>query len=136
MGLLDVLNRLATSGDEPEGVLKSQNCRVERVVPGRLLYVDAPSETGSQSSTFAFPLDRVIVVESNGNAHPYRGEPLSDLGLKTGRKVRVVEFKDADTGPWKDADAGPWLVVDSSSTAQKLTDAVTHITAKTIDLFK
>jgi hypothetical protein len=57
---------------------------VRRVVPGQLVYVElAPEET------YAVKLDSIIIRKSDGSYEHYRGEPLSELGLDTGRRVVV-----------------------------------------------
>lgn len=153
MGILDALNSL-NSPDSlnspqtgPENIFQSAKvARVDRVVPGRLVYVDTHPEAPVEASTCAFPLDKLIIMESNGVFHPYRGEPLSELGLKPGRRVKLVEMKDTkQSGVFFDtAESGPWLVIDpnpgirhvASNTAQKVTETFVHIKDATLNIFK
>lgn len=58
---------------------------VSRVVPGKLVYVDVPSQ-----GTLTFKPNRVAILESNGELRPYRGEPFDLLGLSAGSSVNVV----------------------------------------------
>jgi hypothetical protein len=71
----------------PELIRDSELCSVQRVVPGRLLYVASQSKP---DSTYAFKLDKLCVLHSDGSLSPYRGEPLSSLGVSVGKTVRVV----------------------------------------------
>jgi hypothetical protein len=103
--------------------------RVQRVVPGKLLYVDA----GPTHEPYVFTLDKIIVNEGGGAFHPYRGEPLFELGLTEGRKVSVIGLNDPKTHPM--------LVIDSSSskianTAANFGHSLTHFSIKTMDLFR
>jgi hypothetical protein len=95
---------LEVLGYAEDGKLKAGTPgRVQRVVPGKLLYVDA----GGAEAPYVFTLDKVIVNEGGGAFHPYRGEPLSELGLTEGRKVNVIGLNDPKMHPM--------LVIDSSS---------------------
>jgi hypothetical protein len=153
-----------SSSDEADGILQAAKpARVGRVVPGKLLYVDTLGEAGAEVNTFAFPLDKIIIAESNGVYHRYRGEPLSELGLKAGKKVSVVELTYPNvTGKYPNVsgldkldvigfdsherpamgtpDVGPWVVVDPGhgfgNAAQKVTDTLAHFTTKTLGIFK
>ena len=71
----------------PELIRDSELCSVQRVVPGKLVYVAPLSKP---ESTYVFKLDKVCVLHNDGSLTPYRGEPLSSVGLGIGKKVRVV----------------------------------------------
>jgi len=76
---------------------------IERIVPGRLVYVWKPNEP--HSKTYGFKLDQLVIRKKDGSCRPYRGEPLSELGLDSGRKVVVWGIERSDVTP-------PTLVVD------------------------
>jgi len=60
--------------------------RVERVVPGRLVYVEfAPGHEAR-----VFKLNNLLIKQANGTFSNYAGEPLSQLGLTVGSSVEVV----------------------------------------------
>lgn len=67
----------------------SELCSVQRVVPGKLLYVESESRP---NSTYSFKLDKLRVLRRDGSLTPYRGEPLSTLRVGIGEKVRVVDI--------------------------------------------
>jgi hypothetical protein len=63
---------------------RDQVAVVQRVVPGKLVYVElAPEEV------YAVRLDTILIRQGDGSYAHYRGEPLSELGLDSGRKVVV-----------------------------------------------
>lgn len=75
-----------------EGVGAVQRGRISRVVPGRLVYVEAGAEhaLGAASvETYAVKLNDVL-VERADNLTPYRGESFSELGLAEGTEVFIV----------------------------------------------
>jgi hypothetical protein len=99
---------------------------VQRIVPGRLVYVtpvDAPDRV------VGFKLDQLVIREVDGAVRPYRGESLSTLGLATGRKVSVWQ---APTGEAKailviDAPRGQTGYIGSS-----ITNAISNTIGKFI----
>jgi hypothetical protein len=64
-----------------------------------------------EQSSFAFKLDQLIIREPDGSFRPYRGEPLSDLGIKSGRLVNVGETEE---------DGEPTLVIEHEPPSVKL----------------
>jgi hypothetical protein len=65
-----------------------KNAIVRRIVPGRIVYVSTTADEAGEN-TYAFKLDRIIIKDENGGVRPYRGEPLSDLGVAVGKEVSV-----------------------------------------------
>jgi len=63
---------------------KDQPAFVRRVVPGQLVYVETEPE-----EVYAVKLNNIIIRKSDGSYVRYRGEPLSELGLNSGRRVVV-----------------------------------------------
>jgi hypothetical protein len=63
---------------------KDQTAFVRRVVPGQLVYVELKPE-----EVYAIKLNNILIRKSDGSYKHYRGEPLSELGLNSGRKVVV-----------------------------------------------
>jgi len=63
---------------------KNQTALVRRVVPGKLVYVEVKPE-----EVYAMRLDNIVIRRSDGSYDHYRGEPLSTLGLDSGRTVTV-----------------------------------------------
>ncbi|HLH90997.1 MAG TPA: hypothetical protein VKX28_21305 [Xanthobacteraceae bacterium] len=61
---------------------------VERVVPGRLVYVRT-LDHATTKDVYAVKLDRLVLRRADDTLQPYRGEPLGDLGVVPGRKVIV-----------------------------------------------
>ncbi|HUI96951.1 MAG TPA: hypothetical protein VLX44_14425 [Xanthobacteraceae bacterium] len=59
---------------------------VERVVPGKLVYVRV-ADPAAARDLYAFKLDKLVLRRADDSLQPYRGEPLSDLGVVPGRKV-------------------------------------------------
>jgi hypothetical protein len=64
--------------------------RVERVVPGRLVYV----AFSPKQETQVFKLDNLLIQQANGTFSGYAGEPFSQLGLTVGSSVKVVTTND------------------------------------------
>ena len=71
---------------------KGEIAVVKRVVPGRLVYVAKKDAT--DEDIFGFKLNQLTIREPDGSWRPYRGEPLSDLGIKIGRQVNVGEVEE------------------------------------------
>jgi hypothetical protein len=63
---------------------KDQIAFVRRVVPGQLVYVETKPE-----EVYAVKLNNILIRQSDGSYVRYRGEPLSELGLNSGRRVVV-----------------------------------------------
>jgi hypothetical protein len=63
--------------------------RVERVVPGMLVYVEF---AGGQKAQ-VFKLNNLLIKQANGTFSNYTGESLSQLGLTVGSSVEVVTTK-------------------------------------------
>jgi hypothetical protein len=72
---------------------------VERLVPGKLVYVSTPRQVRSVSGyptlvpsaeTYAFRPDKIMIEDTGGSFRPYRGEPFSEVGLGIGRRVLIV----------------------------------------------
>jgi hypothetical protein len=76
---------------------KDETAIVERVVPGRLVYVITTSH--SPGRRCGFKLDQLVIRKPDGSLRPYRGEPLSDLGVAKGRKVIVWGVDNSDVQP-------------------------------------
>jgi hypothetical protein len=76
---------------------KGEVAVVKRVVPGRLVYVT--KKGALDDSVFGFKLNHLIIREKDGSCRPYRGEPLSDLGIKSGSQVNIGETSDEDGEP-------------------------------------
>jgi hypothetical protein len=76
---------------------KDETAVVERVVPGRLVYVTTKKD--SRDELYGFKLDQLVIRKSDGSCRPYRGEPLSDLGVTSGRSVVVWGIKYSDVEP-------------------------------------
>jgi hypothetical protein len=70
--------------DEPIREGKDQVAVVQRVVPGKLVYVELSPE-----EVYAVRLNTILIRNGDGSYTHYRGEPLSDLGLDSGRRVVV-----------------------------------------------
>ena len=70
---------------------------VERVVPGKLVYVTADHE--GSANTYSFKLDQLVLRKADGSCRPYRGEPLSELGVAHGRKVIVWGINHTNVSP-------------------------------------
>jgi len=62
---------------------------VSRVVPGMLFYVEVPAAEGLPE-TLAIKLNNVLVLRGD-LATAYRGESFSELGIREGAMVLVVE---------------------------------------------
>jgi hypothetical protein len=76
---------------------KGEMAVVKRVVPGRLVYVG--KKGASDDTLIGFKLNHLVIREQDGACRPYRGEPLSDLGIKRGRLVNVGEASGEDGEP-------------------------------------
>jgi hypothetical protein len=76
---------------------KDEAAVVVRVVPGRLVYVSTHKD--SDHHIFGFKLDQLVIRKVDGSCRPYRGEPLSELGLSSGRKVVVWGIEHSDVKP-------------------------------------
>jgi len=68
---------------------KDQTALVRRVVPGKLVYVELKPD-----EVYAIKLDNIVIRKSDGSYDHYRGEPLSTLGLDSGRTVTVWTDKE------------------------------------------
>jgi hypothetical protein len=86
--LLDLL-KIQSGMDEP--------AIIQRIVPGRLVYVTKQNE--DPAKMYIFKLDRLIIRKSDGSCRPYRGEPLSELGLRIGGKVVVWGIEHKNVSP-------------------------------------
>ncbi len=75
---------------------KDEVAVVQRVVPGRLVYVSTHKDS---DHLFGFKLDQLVIRKADGSCRPYRGEPLSELGLASGRKVVVWGIEHSDVKP-------------------------------------
>jgi hypothetical protein len=69
--------------------------RVERLVPGKLVYVssvrsDRSSDTGQPAGTYAFRPDKIVIEDRSGFLRRYRGEPFSEVGLGVGKTVLII----------------------------------------------
>jgi hypothetical protein len=86
---------------------KDRTALVRRVVPGKLVYVELRPE-----EVYAMKLDNIVIRKSDGSYDHYRGEPLSTLGLDSGKTVTV----------WTDSEgtAPRSLVVDASSGSRSI----------------
>lgn len=86
---------------------KNRTALVRRVVPGKLVYVEVKPE-----EVYAMKLDNIVIRKSDGSYDHYRGEPLSTLGLDSGRTVTV----------WTDSEgtAPRSLVVDENTSARSI----------------
>lgn len=97
---------------------------VRRIVPGKLVYVETRPE-----HVYALKLNQVVIRERDGFCRPYRGEPLSDLGLDAGRKVVVWGLDSpSDSAP-------PTLVVDKNISAT-FSSTFSHLADKAAEIFK
>jgi hypothetical protein len=79
--------------------VRSIGAVVRRVVPG-VVYVELTPD-----KTIAFKLDSMMIREGDGSIRPYRGEPLSSLGVTPGRKVTITDVSELK--------AEPKMIVDS-----------------------
>jgi hypothetical protein len=70
--------------DEPIREGKDQVAVVQRIVPGKLVYVELSPE-----EVYAVRLNTILIRNGDGSYAHYRGEPLADLGLDSGRRVVV-----------------------------------------------
>jgi hypothetical protein len=59
--------------------------RVQRLVPGKLLYVEF-----KPNKAFPFKLDLLMIKQPDGTFCSYGGEPFSQLGLNVGSTVLVM----------------------------------------------
>jgi hypothetical protein len=89
---------------------KGEAAVVDRVVPGRLVYVTREG-AASYEASIGFKLNQLIIHEPDGSFRPYRGEPLSDLGVVNGRLVIVGATEE---------DGEPTLVVEHDPRSVKL----------------
>jgi hypothetical protein len=64
---------------------RAEPAQVSRVVPGKLFYVELPSQ-----ETFAFKPDHLAIREQDGSFRAYRGEPFEKIGLDVGKPVKVI----------------------------------------------
>ena len=76
---------------------KDEVAVVQRVVPGRLVYVSTAKD--SDHRIIGFKLDQLVIRKADGSCRPYRGEPLSELGLSSGRKVVVWGIEQSNVKP-------------------------------------
>jgi hypothetical protein len=100
---------------------------VERVVPGRLVYVTVKGDASTEQ-VFGFKLNQMVLRNADGSCRPYRGEPLSELGVTSGAPVVIWGLKHRDVEPT--------LVIDtdrpksfSVTIGSSLSNAVTHTAA-------
>jgi hypothetical protein len=63
---------------------KHVSAKIRRIVPGKLVYVETNPE-----EVYAIKLDNILIQKSDGLFEHYRGEPLSTLGLDSGKSVMV-----------------------------------------------
>jgi hypothetical protein len=108
---------------------------VERVVPGKLVYVRTTSD--SPPKTFGFKLDQLVIRKADGSCRPYRGEPLSDWGLSSGSKVVVWGIKHGGVKPALvvDADRPKEFSVIFGNTISNAVNVTVSTTAATIGKF-
>jgi hypothetical protein len=108
---------------------------VERVVPGKLVYVRT---TGNSSpETLGFKLDQLIIRNPDGSCRPYRGEPLADWGLVSGSKVVVWGIKHSNVRPALviDVDRPKEIGVIIGNTISNAVNVTVSTTAATIGRF-
>jgi len=86
---------------------KKFSAKIRRIVPGKLVYVETSPE-----EVYAVKLDNILIQKSDGSLEHYRGEPLSTLGLDSGKSVMV----------WTDSDemAPRNLVVESRPASRSI----------------
>ncbi len=66
-------------------------------MPGKLVYVTTTNDPPPE--IYGFKLNQLVIRRADGSCRPYRGEPLSDLGVNSGRKVVVWGIKHRDVKP-------------------------------------
>jgi hypothetical protein len=93
---------------------KDEAAVIERVVPGRLVYVRTTGE--APTDTYGFKLDQVVIRKADGSCRPYRGEPLADLGIESGRIVVVWGIRNRNVQPTLVIDADRPRQWDASAT--------------------
>jgi hypothetical protein len=100
---------------------KDEAAVVERVVPGKLVYV----ATIEGSQRWGFKLDQLIIRSSDGSCRPYRGEPLAKLGVVAGRKVIVwgITYRDVPPALVIDVDHGKEFLVTIGSSISTAVNA-------------
>lgn len=103
------------TGCESGGWEIAQRCTVERVVPGRLVYV-----LTDDSQTCVFKLDKVSFRLRDGSLSRYRGERFSELALNVGA-AGVVCYRSQLSDP-------DMLIID---TARKHHGPITDLASKT-----
>ncbi len=111
--------------DRHEG--EDKHAVVRRIVPGKLVYVvllDVRADA-DELSPYPIKLDQVVIRKPDGSCSPYRGEPLSELGLEVGKTVTV----------WG-ADHPETLVVDSGGPAATFRNAFSHVASRAAEYFK
>jgi hypothetical protein len=101
---------------------KDEMAVVRRIVPGKLVYVETKPE-----KIYALKLDKLVIRKRDGSCYPYRGEPLSELGVNVGRKVVVWGFDHDDTPPT--------LVIDADGSTT-IGSALSQVAAKAVEYFK
>jgi hypothetical protein len=126
-----------TSMSEPLNIKPGidENAVVERIVPGKLVYVRTVG--GSPPETLGFKLDQLIIRNADGSCRPYRGEPLTDWGLVSGSKVVVWGIKHTDVRPALviEADRPKEVGVVIGNTISNAVNVTVSTTAATIGKF-
>jgi hypothetical protein len=100
---------------------------VRRIVPGKLVYVDlldANADT-HELSPYPIKLDQVVIRKRDGSCSPYRGEPLSELGLEVGKTVTI----------WG-ADHPETLVVDCGEPTTIFRNPLSQVASRAAEYFK
>jgi hypothetical protein len=113
---------------------KGEVAVVDRVVPGRLVYVTKKGAPPDESS-IAFKLNQLIIRERDGSSRPYRGEPLADLGIKNGRLLNVGETE-VDGEPTLVVETGPAGKHFISNVASNVATTISTAVVNTIDKFR
>jgi hypothetical protein len=112
---------------------KDETAVVERVVPGRLVYVATTNVSHPQ--TIGFKLDQLVFRKADGTCQPYRGEPLSNLGIASGRKVIVWGIENQDVKPTLviDIDSPRQFTVSLGSSISTAVNVTSSVISSTLD---
>jgi hypothetical protein len=120
-------------GDERSAMVlirgKDLDAVVERVVPGKLVYIRM-MDRASAKDVYAFRLNKLVLRRADDSLQPYRGEPLSDLGVVPGRKLIVWGFDHPS------AEVVATLVVDVDRPKEFAANIATTISTKLDKIFK
>ncbi len=120
-------------------ISKTEFAKIDRVVPGKLLYVSVTPTVGAhESATFptseyTFTLDKVYVKSPSGQVAPYRGETFREIGANIGTSCTVSTV----VSSMGEKPASLYLTINSpSSTLVSSANTLTYLATQAFDVFK